>query len=319
MRIEDSDNKETWKLLLNALFGKMLQCKVYPIIDVIKDFAGFASIQEKFDINRIIPLVDEFSFVERERKWTTKVNPLQTAKSLLDRAKVLFLTRVYQVFERLAAYDVESVYQDTDSILFAVSEKEIDPENRLTQDQIFSLMGELLDTSNFDPTNPLFTETRKGQFGIWKSEVGDQHIREVVAVSPKVYSLVTENEYRVFKHKGVPAFLGDKMLTHAKFVDVIKNYQGPISVSYKKIAGENLQNYTTNVTKISLNRCNYKRRHVSIVESYPFGLDPEIEEEIRKKKEDDLVWEVVDDIYAEAGDMPDIMDEDFSDFMVHNM
>jgi hypothetical protein len=57
---------------------------------------------------------------------------------------------------------------------------------RLTQQDVCKACP-ILDTTNFDPKNPLHSDEKKGQFGLFKSVVGDKVIREVIAISPKVY------------------------------------------------------------------------------------------------------------------------------------
>ena len=165
---------------------------------------------------------------------------------------------------------VTTVYQDTDSHLVIVSEKEILPE-RLEQNQIFAAMGDLLDTSNFSPDNPLRDVSTAGKFGLFKSEVGDKIIREVIAISPKVYSVEVENDARIVRHKGVPKHATLQQLGHTMYQASLYENSGPTTVPFVRIGASGFINYTSNAHRSALNRCNMKRKFTSPQHSTPWG------------------------------------------------
>ncbi len=145
-RNEDPENKDLWKLCLNALYGKSLQSRVYSEIELVRNFDDFVHVQAKSDIKRVLPIVDELSFVEKQRKYSFKINPIHVGKSVLDWAKTHFFSMVQAVFARLRAkgWKVTTVYTDTDSIQLIVSEETIVEEEdcRLTQDQVYGAIAD---------------------------------------------------------------------------------------------------------------------------------------------------------------------------------
>jgi hypothetical protein len=47
----------------------------------------------------------------------------------------------------------------------------------------------IMDFSNFDRSSPLYDNSRKGQLGLWKSELADLHLHSLVSMRAKVYAL----------------------------------------------------------------------------------------------------------------------------------
>jgi hypothetical protein len=284
-RIQDPDNKELWKLLLNSLFGKLLQSRVYSNIELVRDFKGFVNVQQKADVKRVISIGEDLCFFEKQRKYSSKINPIHTAKVLLDWAKVLFIRRFYEIKDRLEQGNmlVRTVYQDTDSVIMIVEEKNILPGNRLLLEEVFKKCADLLDTSNFKKSNELHTDDRKGTFGLFKSEMAEEVVREVIAISPKVYSIITENQQRVGRHKGIPRYLVNKQLSHELYSQALYNFKSTTPAPFLTIRAEKFQNYTTKATRASLNRCNLKRKFINAELSYPWGYDEMDTEETEKE------------------------------------
>jgi len=135
-----------------------------------------------------------------------------------------------------------------------------------------------MDTSNFHPDSPLYSLDNKGKFGLFKSEVGDRIVREIIALSPKVYSLVEEEgeEARIVRHKGIPSRIVNKVLKHDLYREALYHFGGTKSVAYKNICAQNFVNYTSNNSRASLNRCNMKRKFTSSQLSVPWGYHTDV-------------------------------------------
>src|SRR5271167_673034 len=122
--------------------------------------------------------------------------------------------------EQLPRYEVEFQGQicvlggDTDSLICSV--RNID----LLQLHRAMLRDQLLDTSNYPPTHPLFTNNFKAKLGCIKDEVEGDRILEAVLLKPKCYSLLT-NSANTCKTtaKGVQRCVR-KAISHQAFKDV---------------------------------------------------------------------------------------------------
>src|SRR6266478_7129504 len=108
MRLSSPEDKALAKLMLNSLYGKCMQSRVYSDIELVKDFTGFLNVQHKANIKRIIPLADELTFFEKRRQYSWRVNPIHVGKCILDWAKTVFFGRVYDVLDALKAKGLEA-------------------------------------------------------------------------------------------------------------------------------------------------------------------------------------------------------------------
>jgi len=291
MRLSSPEDKALAKLMLNSLYGKCMQSRVYNDIELVKDFTEFVNIQQKADIKRIIPLSDEMTFFEKRRKYSWRVNPIHVGKCILDWAKTVFFGRVYDVLDALKAKGLEAttLYTDTDSIQLIVSEKSEPIEesvfermsdserttserDRLTLEEVYGVIGEFMDTSNFQQDHPSFSAANEGKFGLFKSEVADRVVEEIIALSPKVYSLEeVGQDARIVRHKGIPTRLAKRALLPHLYRGALYHFRGTKKVHYKSIGGYKFDNYTSNNVRSSLNRCNMKRKFFGPQHSVPWG------------------------------------------------
>ena len=113
----------------------------------------------------------------------------------------------YRVIKANYGERAKLAYEDTDGFIFSL-------------EILTSLIGELksgtmakfLDISNFPLPHPCYSETRKGQLGLLKSETGSTLIKEAIILKPKMYSLLLEDDKQVSRGKGIPSHHQKKMI-----------------------------------------------------------------------------------------------------------
>jgi hypothetical protein len=115
--------------------------------------------------------------------------------------------------------------------------------------------------------------------------MAEEVVREVIALSPKVYSLITEDQHVVARHKGVPRRLVNKQLKHELYRNALYNFNGTTKTNFLSIRAENFENYTTKVTRSALNRCNLKRYFIDAEFSLPWGCSIEEYNNFQSNKE----------------------------------
>lgn len=65
-------------------------------------------------------------------------------------------------------------------------------------------LSKLVDFPNFPKTHPLYDNSRRGQLGLLKSEVGDREIMEVIVLQAKSYSVQLADHSNIKRLKCIP-------------------------------------------------------------------------------------------------------------------
>ncbi|XP_069187737.1 uncharacterized protein [Procambarus clarkii] len=174
------------------------------------------------------------------------------------------------------------LYTDTDSYLIELScPNAFEELNKLP-------LSQHMDFSNFPPENPYFDDSRKGQLGLLKSEVGAKIIKELIALKPKMYSILTQDQVQICRCKGIPTYQQSK-LTHAAFQSALELNIGQRfqSRSIRNVKGRMC---TCLTTKRGLSAFDDKRYVLSPTQSLAYGHpdipQAEIHEEENEEEED---------------------------------
>src|SRR3977135_2809058 len=115
--------------------------------------------------------------------------PIAIGAAILDISKTIMYKIAYNNFpmcERLYDCKLNIVGGDTDSLFFETIGIDL-------QSVLYPKMFEdgLLDTSNYDVTNPIFTNISKAKLGCIKDEFAGNPCKEFVLHRPKPYSTKT--------------------------------------------------------------------------------------------------------------------------------
>ena len=101
-------------------------------------------------------------------------------------------------------------------------------------DDIYRDMGkhaELFDTSNFEPTHPLYSKANHRVLGKLKSETGSVAPREFVGLRAKMYSLhvLADKKQSKITAKGIKKSYVNKNVCHEHFLNTLKTQQSTFS------------------------------------------------------------------------------------------
>ena len=197
--IGDLLQKDVSKLMNNVVFGKSLEC-VYKQKDIraatnAKQFERLVA-KPSFQGAKIVK--EGLAFAQLNKAIIKYDKNPAIGFTILERAKLAMYRFWYDVI--MPAFpSAQMNFTDTDSFCFTV----YDHDNDQFYEKI-AQSGKHFDFSNLKKDNPLYSNERNGDTGLWKFEIQNE-ILEVVALRPKLYSIqyLDEDDGETVKHKWV--------------------------------------------------------------------------------------------------------------------
>ena len=247
--------KDFFKLMNNSVFGKTIENLRKRIsIHLVKDAEKAEKLVNKSNFAGV-KIFDEFLIavkMKKTRVFMTK--PIYVGMTTLDLSKLLmydfFYGYVKKKWEKCSL-----LYTDTDSLMLEIE----------TEDFFADIAGDVLewfDTNNYSKDLaaerglPIFPENNK-KIGLMKDECEGKLMTEFVALSPKLYSFLTESGGKQ-KAKGVKKCMIKKSLRHENFVKCLRTQKSQIrKQSFFRSRDHHV--FTENVTKIALSAKDDKR------------------------------------------------------------
>ena len=200
------------------------------------------------------------------KKTKVKMNkPIYLGLSILEISKILMYEFWYDYMKPKYNDNVELSYMDTDSFVMHIKTNDFYKDISDDVDNRF-------DTSNYEVKRPLPIGKNKNVIGLMKEELGREIIMEFIALRPKTYSYLTDNDKIDKKTKGTKKCVITKMI---KFDDYKKGLLNDkvILKSKQRFISNKHDVYTKDVNKIALSNDDDKRI-VSLdkISSYPYGF-----------------------------------------------
>ena len=159
---------------------------------------------------------------------------------------------------------VRLCYMDTDS--FRTNIKTNDFYKDISDD-----VDNRFDTANYEVKRPLPIGKSKKVIGLMKDESGGEIITEFIALRPKTYSYLTDNDKTDKKAKGTKKCVIKKMIEFDDYKKCLLNDK-VILKSQQRFISKKYDVYTENVNKIALSNDDDKRIISSDkIKSYPYG------------------------------------------------
>ena len=212
--------------------------------------------------------------------------PFYIGQAVLDLSKFIMYELFHKKlksYERVFNCSIHLLGGDTDSFFLAC--RNVSLRNQLLPRMI---EDELLDTSNYATTDPLYSKRLACKIGIVNDESAGRTFKEFILLQPKMYSMSyldnADESYR--KAKDVQRSVVQKQLTHHDYrqmynsVSVIYEQRDngddddlapPLVKRQRRFASVSHQLYTIDQSKVALNCRDNKRMWISQNESVPFG------------------------------------------------
>ena len=261
---------DVWKLICNSIYG-------YSLLDCTK-FKHITLVYSKKKLSKMInsPLfVRANCFDENAAAVEMKIarlelrQPIFLGISVLSYSKNLILDFYYNVLKKEYGTKLSLVFSDTDSICCVI--KKDSPNIYITD--VLPKFKHLMDTSNFDPSSPLYTLERKKVMGTFTDECGGKLIQEIIVLKPKSYSIkMVEENLNVIKSKGVPKSC-QRGLSHEDYKNNLFEQTTKV-VEYKRIGCKRQRLFTLSCKKNALSCYESKRYWLNgseVYKSLPFG------------------------------------------------
>ena len=252
--------KEFFKLMNNSVFGKTMEnLRKRVSIELVKDADRAEKLTMKPNFVDL-KIFDEFLIAIKMKKTRDVMNkPIFAGMTILDLSKLLMFNFHYEYVKKKWK-NVSVLYTDTDSLVL-----EIESEDFFAD--IAADVKEWFDTNDFSPEHPAvlngmpIVPENKKKIGLMKDECCGAVMTEFVALKPKLYSFLTEEDEKIRekqKAKGVKKCIIKKSLRHENFVKCLMTGQTQMrKQSFFRSREHHL--FTENMTKLALNPRDDKR------------------------------------------------------------
>ena len=188
----------TWKLLCNSLYGKTvervrdrLNCKFSSNEQYCRKFISDSN-AVSFKI-----LNDNLVCIFQKQNQILMNKPICIGFSILERSKLIMYELYYKQLRPKFAI-MKCLYTDTDSLIL-FCQKFMHDYNK----DIFDIIKDVMDFSNFPTTHPLYSLEHKNKMGKIKSELSNNKLLRFVALRSKTYALEIDNKDIIRRAKGV--------------------------------------------------------------------------------------------------------------------
>ena len=198
---------------------------------------------------------NDYSQIEYVKKKIVYDSAVYVGVTILELSKLQMYDVFYNILQA-SLKDLQLHYMDTDSFILSFTEGNVPDEH--------------MDLSNLEPA----IKTNNRVPGKFKLELGIKTIENFITLSPKTYSLVTQEQslFKDYPNRGNKAKeKGIKNCNNAKHEEyynaLMYNKERVVDECRIQKVGDNLT--TTKTSKISLNTFDDKRFYVNNIKSYP--------------------------------------------------
>jgi hypothetical protein len=246
-----SFEKDFYKLLSNAVFGKLMQnlrlqisCKL--VTDTISAERYIA--QPTFDSFNIIN--DDVTMIKMNKAKIYWDKPTYAGFCVLELSKLHMYKFHYEYIAQRYGSNAKLLFTDTDSLCYELTTKDAyeDMRNDL----------HLYDTSAYPKDHPNYSVANCKKIGKFKDECDGIAPVEFVGLRPKMYSLLLPDTMQKATAKGVKRSYAKKYLKHEEYRKCLFD-ECSTTASFHTIRSKNHQLRTENVIKEALSPFDDKR------------------------------------------------------------
>ena len=175
-----------WKLNVNALYGKTIENVRNHLNVVAVDTPSRANFQVRKELcERFLILNDNLALVQVKKGHVFMNKPISVGFSILELAKLQMYKLHYDTFKAYFNDKIQLIYTDTDSLIYEIET------NDLSTD--LSNLSDVMDFSNYDKSDPLYSSSNHRKIGYLKDEMGGKPIHEFIGIKPKLYAFKTDD------------------------------------------------------------------------------------------------------------------------------
>ena len=236
-----SFDKNLYKLLMNATFGKFMEN--------VRNRMEFKFVNTKRKAENLIAKPSYRKFTQFDDNLfgieliKTKINlnrPIYVGFSILDISKFLMYSFHYDHIKiEYPGIKSRLLFTDTDSFCYEIQTEDVYLDMEKNK--------HFYDFSDYPRNHRLWNDDNKKKIGVFKDETLSIPIREFVGICPKVYSILIDNDSNKSTMKGI-TYASSKNINHNHYRDCLFNS----SSKYVKMLS--IRSKDHNISTISMNK-----------------------------------------------------------------
>ena len=208
MNAANEFEKAFFKLIINSVFGKTIE-NVRKRVNVklnnnknnyLKVVSRPSFVSQKILDKNVVP-------VHKIKPVLLLNKPIYVGFSILELSKMIMYDWHYNYFVK--KFDCSLLFTDTDSFVYEIKG------NDSVHDEVFK-DKELFDFSGYNRRSEYYDCVNKKIIGKMKDEMSGKIIAEFVGLRSKMYSIITVDDEKLIRAKGV-----NRELMHSEFKDVL--------------------------------------------------------------------------------------------------
>jgi len=251
------------KLYNNSIFGKTIENTEKRIsVEIIQDSNKFKKLLNKGKIKRNNILNSNLVISEKYKKQIIINKPNIIGCSILDISKAHMYKSFYELVKIFGRDKINLNYIDTDSLIIHFKYSYDYVMNKLKNNDMF-------DFSKLPQNSEYYNIKNKDVVGKFKDVLNGKKINRFIALNPKNYCYVTEDEKEKITSKGVNN-KQKNTLTYDDYVNCLINKEKKIMTMHSIKANKyeiNIEKYN----KIALDYYDDKRIYLNDIYSLPYG------------------------------------------------
>ena len=246
--------KNFFKLMNNSVFGKTMEnVRNHRDIKLVTSDKRRKRLVSEPNYHSHKNFSDHLMAIEMKKIRVKMTKPLYLGMSILDISKILMYEFWYDYINPKYGDKAKLCYTDTDSFIIHI----------ITEDFFEDISNDVekwFDTSNYDKNDirPLPIGKNKKIPDIFKDELGGKIITEVIAIRPKTYAHLTDDDIEHKKAKGTKKCVIKREIVFENYTDFFLNSKN-VYRSQQKFKTYNHDVYTEEVNKIVLSSNDDKR------------------------------------------------------------
>ena len=257
--------KDLFKLMNNSVFGKTMEnIRKHRDIKLVTTDKKRSKLVSEPNYHTINLISEDLSIIEMKKTKVKMNKSIYLGLSILEISKILMYEFWYDYMKPKYNDNVKLCYMDTDSFVMHIKTNDFYKDISDDVDNRF-------DTSNYEVKRTLLIGKNKKVIGLMKDELGGEIITEFIALRPKTYSYLTDNDKIDKKAKGTKKCVIKKMIKFDDYKKYLLNDK-VILKSQQRFISNKHDVYTEDVNKIALSNDDDKRIvSPDKISSYEYG------------------------------------------------
>ena len=209
--------RDFFKLMNNACFGKSMEnVRKRRKVDLVCSPVKLKKLLAKPQLEQFLIVNKETVLVDRIRAKVVLNKPIYIGFAVLDVSKLLMFDFHYNVIVKRYGTNSRLLFTDTDSLCYYL----------FTDDAYHDMQeySDLLDTSGYPQSHPLYSSKNKKVIGKMKDECNGAPPIEFVGLRAKMYSLLTYDDNMAKRTaKGIKRRYVSKHVRHEMYLRTLRN------------------------------------------------------------------------------------------------